>query len=176
MKYIITSICITLSIYVNAQLVFGKDQVSSNSVAVEFADHEPRGLILPWVISASSVTGAVQGTMVFDTGDYKVKFLTNSGWKDLTVINDGFTNATEQNLLLDNTSAKLAIGSSAEDDTAPGILVISDTDKALVLPKVEDPHLNIVNPSAGMIVYDPTKKMLVVFNGNSWTFWKSSSN
>ena len=54
----------------------------------------------------------------------------------------------------------------------PGILVLADTDKAMVLPKVASPHLNIVNPAAGMMVYDTTSKQLAVFNGTVWSFWK----
>ena len=40
----------------------------------------------------------------------------------------------------------------------------------MILPKVEDPHLKIENPSAGMIVYK--NKMLSIFNGNVCSFFK----
>ena len=36
-------------------------------------------------------------------------------------------------------------------------MVLADTNKAMVLPKVASPHLNIVNPAPGMMVYDTTK-------------------
>jgi hypothetical protein len=42
----------------------------------------------------------------------------------------------------------------------------------MVLPKVASPHLNIISPSAGMIVYDTIKKQLAVYNGTVWSFWK----
>ena len=66
----------------------------------------------------------------------------------------------------------MLIGGDPSTDTTPGILVLADTNKAMVLPKVASPHLNIVNPSPGMIVYDTTKKQLAVFNGTVWSFWK----
>ena len=59
-----------------------------------------------------------------------------------------------------------------DTDPTPGLLVLADTDKAMVLPKVASPHLNIVNPAAGMMVYDTTSKQLAVFNGTVWSFWK----
>ena len=77
-----------------------------------------------------------------------------------------------QDSLSDLETAKVLIGGNPDTDTTPGILVLADTDKAMVLPKVASPHLNIVNPSPGMIVYDTTKKQLAVFNGTVWSFWK----
>uniref|UniRef100_A0AAU6WRA1 Uncharacterized protein n=1 Tax=Chryseobacterium endophyticum TaxID=1854762 RepID=A0AAU6WRA1_9FLAO len=61
--------------------------------------------------------------------------------------------------------AKMVIGTGGASDTTPGILVLKDTNKAMVLPKVASPHLNIINPSAGMMVYDTVKHQLAVFNG-----------
>ena len=66
----------------------------------------------------------------------------------------------------------MLIGGDPATDTTPGILVLADTNKAMVLPKVASPHLNIVNPSPGMMVYDTTSKQLAVFNGTVWSFWK----
>ena len=71
---------------------------------------------------------------------------------------------------LDN--AKAAIGNNGDIDTTIGILVLTDTNKAMVLPKVASPHLNIINPSAGMMVFDTVKKQLAVYNGTVWSFWK----
>ncbi|WP_435524785.1 hypothetical protein [Chryseobacterium indoltheticum] len=39
---------------------------------------------------------------------------------------------------------------------------MEDTDKAMILPKVASPHLNIINPAPGMMVYDTTAKQLAV--------------
>jgi hypothetical protein len=52
-----------------------------------------------------------------------------------------------------------------------GILVLEDANKAMILPKVASPHLNIISPAAGMMVYDTQKKQLAVFNGTVWSFW-----
>ena len=52
------------------------------------------------------------------------------------------------------------------------ILVLEDANKAMVLPTVPNPHVNIVNPEPGMMVYDTTAKQLAVFNGTVWSFWK----
>ena len=78
---------------------------------------------------------------------------------------------TEQDALTEITTAKTIIGENPLDAT-PGILVLSDTDKAMVLPKVASPHLNIKNPTPGMMAYDTDSRQLCVFNGTVWTFWK----
>lgn len=154
-----------------SQVAIGKSAVSSPAVSLEFGIAN-KGLILPWVTSAASVTGAVNGTVVYDTSDKKVKVKYSSGWHDLSIDETGAVDISLQDSLNEKTNAKVAIGANGTTDTTPGILVLTDTNKAMVLPKVASPHLNIINPAAGMIVYDIVKKQLAVFNGTVWTFWK----
>lgn len=160
----------------NAQVAIGKTSVASPSVSLDFGVGN-RGLILPWVTNVASVTGVVNGTMAYDLADKKVKVKYASGWKDLTVNTSGTTvdpltsvdGAVIQNTATESSTAKVAIGTLT---TTPGVLVLEDTNKAMVLPKVANPQTNIINPSPGMVVYDTTAKLLAVFNGSTWTFWK----
>lgn len=157
-------------------MVIGKTSITNTSVSLEFGN-DSRGLILPWVTSASNVTGVVNGTVIYDLTDHKVKVKYASGWKDLSVDTTGTTvdpiTSIDGNLIQnsapENSSAKTSIGAPT---ATPGILVLEDTDKAMILPKVASPHLNIINPAPGMIVYDTTAKLLAVFNGKVWSFWK----
>lgn len=154
-----------------SQVALGKESISNSSVSLEFGT-ENRGIILPWVNSAAAVTGAVNGTLIFDSADKKVKYLKAGSWFDLTVDTTGTVDTSLQNTLSELPSSTVAIGKTAASNTTPGILVLTDNDKAMVLPKVANPHLNIVNPSAGMMVYDTENKQLAVFNGAVWSFWK----
>jgi hypothetical protein len=157
-------------------VAIGKASVSSPSVSLEFGTGN-KGILLPWVTGVSTVTGAVNGTLVYNTTDKKVYVKYASGWKDLSVDATGTTvdpitnvdGLTLQNSLDDLNTAKVSIGTPT---STPGILVLEDTNKAMILPKVASPHLNIVNPSPGMMVYDTTKKQLAVYNGTVWSFWK----
>lgn len=176
MKKIIIGVLLGFGSLATAQVAIGKTAVSSNSVSLEFGTGN-RGMVLPWVDNVASVAGAVNGTMVYDATDNKVKVKYASGWNDLSVDETGTTvdpltsvnGITLQASLDDKSDAKTSIGASSE---TPGILVLEDTDKAMVLPKVESPHLNIINPAPGMIVYDTLTKQLAVFNGTVWSFWK----
>jgi len=154
-----------------SQVAIGKSSITNTSVSLEFGN-ENRGLLLPWVNSSAAVSGAVDGTIIYDTADKKVKYLKAGSWFDLSVDTTGTVDTSLQDSLTDSPSAKTAIGTNAETDSTPGILVLTDTDKAMILPKVASPHLNIINPSAGMMVYDTTAHQLVVFNGAVWSFWK----
>ena len=159
-----------------SQVAIGKASVASPSVSLDFGT-ENRGMVLPWVTSTAAVTGVVNGTMVYDLTDKKVKVKYNAAWKDLSINTQGTTvdpltsvdGALIQNAATENTLAKSAIGTLT---STPGILVLEDTNKAMVLPKVASPHLNIINPAPGMIVYDTFNKQLAVFNGTVWSFWK----
>lgn len=177
MKNLAIIIFSVFSMTVFSQVAIGKSSVSTNSVSLEFGDQH-RGLLLPWVDKTDDVVGAVNGTMVYTLNDKKVKVKYASGWKDLSVNTEGTTidpvtfvdGAAIQNTTDENSTAKVSIGTPS---STPGILVLEDTDKAMILPKVADPNRNIVNPSPGMMVYDTTKKLLAVFNGSVWSYWRS---
>lgn len=170
-KYFYILLIIFCTSAIQAQVSIGKNNVSNNSVSLEFGPGN-KGLLLPWVNSASAVTGAVGGTIIYDTADKKIKYKKGNIWSDLSVDNTGVVDTSLQNSLPEQTSARVAIGKNAVADPTPGILVLTDTDKAMILPKVPSPHLNIINPSAGMIVYDTDNYQLAVFNGKVWSFWK----
>lgn len=166
---------ITLSLFISAKAQVGidTDHVTNASVLMEFST-APKGILLPWVNNASAVTAAVPGTFIFDTSDKKVKYLkggTLPSWIDLSIDATGTVDTSLQNSLNENNYTKVIIG--APSTAAPGVLVLESQDKALVLPKVDSPYLNIISPDPGLIVYDSRHKQLAVFNGSVWSFWKS---
>jgi len=176
MKYLFLIILAFVSGNVYSQVAIGKESVSSPSVSLDFGPGN-RGMVLPWVTSQVSVTNVTNGTLVYDLTDKKVKVKYASGWKDLTVNTNGTTvqggtdgALIQDNSVAENTSAKAAIGTTLS--SAPGILVLEDTNKAMVLPTVASPHLNIMNPAPGMMVYDNFNKVLAVYNGTVWSFWR----
>lgn len=154
-----------------SQVAIGKTSVSNASVSLEFGSGN-KGIILPWVTSAASVTGAVNGTIIYDVTDKKVKYQKSGSWFDLSVDTTGIVDTALQVSKVELPGAKVVIGVGGSSDTTPGILVLKDTNKAMVLPKVANPHLNIINPAAGMMVYDTVNHQLAVFNGTAWSFWK----
>ena len=155
--------------------------LSSTSVLLEFGDTKDKGVILPYVETLPTADG---GTLVFDAsanGEYKVKFKNqNAGWTDLSV-QSGYSTTVASKVkdpqatpLADATSATTIMG--AASSSADGVLVLESSNKAMVLPIVEDYTL-IKNPSPGMMAFikhptDSTKHRLIVFNGQTWAFWK----
>ncbi|MDG4651130.1 hypothetical protein [Chryseobacterium arthrosphaerae] len=169
-KIFILAALLSFSMYFT-QVAIGKTAVSNPSVSLEFANGN-KGIILPWVTSAVSVTGAVDGTVIYDISDRKVKYRRSGTWVDLSIDTTGTVNTAIQASKTESLSAKVAIGTNSSTDTTSGILVLTDTDKAMVLPKMDNPHLVIVNPAAGMMAYDTANHQLAVFNGTVWTFWR----
>lgn len=169
------SVFLLISTSAFSQVAIGKTSVTNNSVSLEFGSAN-KGFILPWVNSTGNVSGAVNGTMIYDLSDHKVKVKYASSWKDLSIDTTGTTidpttnvdGVSIQTSLPEKPTAKTSIG--APTATA-GILVLEANNKAMVLPKLANPHLNIVNPSPGMIVYDTHLKLFAVFNGKVWSFW-----
>ena len=160
-----------------SQVAIGKPSVTNTSVSLEFGNvvgnaNTQRGIILPWVTSTASVAGAVTGTIIFDASDKKVKYYkdtdTSPIWFDLSVDTTGVVDTSLQDSLTDRANAKVSIGTPS---STPGILVLEDNNKAMILPLV-DKYSSVVNPSPGMMVYDLSNDMLCVFNGKVWSFWK----
>lgn len=177
MKKIIALSIMLSSLMTFSQVAIGKPSVSllpdnslNTSVSLEFGNGN-KGIILPWVNSQNAVTGAVNGTLIFDTADKKVKVKQASGWKDLSLNTNGVVNTTLQDGTFPTfPNAKTQIGGNPDTDTTPGILVLADNNKAMVLPKTT--YQSIINPEPGMMIYDTTANQLAVFNGAVWSFWK----
>ena len=185
MKKYIAIASILLSNLAFAQVAIGKKELSNGAVSLEFGDYtagQGKGLILPYVQDASSMNSSVPGTLVFDTSDNIVKYKTiGNSWVALTTneittveSNPNFNTAGQVDTSLQNSyneiaTAKASIGTPSDIE---GVLVLEESQHAMVLPKVPNPHLNIINPEPGTIVYDTVNNQLAVFNGTVWSFWK----
>ncbi len=167
MKKTVLIIGLIASPFFYSQVAIGKTTLESASSSLEFGTGN-RGIILPWVTDAASLQNVVNGTLIFDLTDKKIKSYQNNAWVDLSIDTTGIADSTLQDALNDSSTEKVAIGTPT---TTSGILVLEDNNKAMILPKVASPHLNIISPAAGMMVYDTVKKHLAVFNGSVWTFW-----
>lgn len=209
MKKFIIILSVFYATTILSQVAVGKSTVTSGSaISLEFYDlpDNEKGIVVPWVstiannpVSYNSISGAgyrgmqgtiVDGTIIFDLSDKKMKYRKANTWFDLTgsptfplVIKDASNNdvtlsnfntidSSLQDSKAESGSGKVAIGTNASSDSTMGILVLTDTDKAMVLPKVASPHLKITNPSPGLMAYDTVKGQLAVFNGTVWSFWK----
>lgn len=161
-----------------AQITIGRDSLSSEAVLLEFGN-ENKGLILPWVNSINDVdadsnavnsntNGSKPGTFVFDSSDNRIKLKKNNTWIDLSGT-DGTSNQSNIINRPESLENGVIIGSSST--SARGILIIESTNQAMVLPTVDN-YLDIVDPSPGMMVFVKGTKMLAVFNGEVWSFWK----
>lgn len=176
MKKILSISGLLLSSMFIAQVIINpgaKTSVSSPSVSLEFGN-EGRGLILPYVEGAGATT-AVAGTLIMDPADKKVKLkLADGTWQNLSgAAQVSNTIITMPGSIQENFGAQVIISSNTITPAqVPGVLILADADKAMILPKVSSPHLNIKNPAPGMLVYDSAEKMLAVFNGTQWAFWK----
>ncbi|APD08016.1 hypothetical protein UJ101_02517 [Flavobacteriaceae bacterium UJ101] len=148
-----------------AQVGIEKASVDGDGI-LDFPENTTKGIILPRV---SSISGAVNGTLIFDTSDNKVKVNNGTDWEELTT-DTGAARVYENTVREVATNQGVILGS--DTSSAPGVLVLESTDKALILPKIVEPHKNVVNPEPGMICYDVTNNTLSIFNGKTWEFWK----
>ncbi len=167
MKKIILIFCILwLGFYSFAQVAIGKSSVDGSGL-LDFAQGTTKGIILPIVETLPAASSTLNGTFLMDKNDSKIKMCENSVWVDLS--DTGSTASVNF-----NTSNDVGVGAiiGASTTTTPGDLVLESSDKALILPKVTDPHINVKSPIAGMMVYDLTSKSLAVYDGLKWNYWK----
>lgn len=152
----------------SAQVAIEKEVIDGNSTLLDFNNvpANTKGLILPATQGLPTASPA-NGTFVFDTSDQKVKVYENNTWKDLS--DPGSSAAITANAS-DETGNGVVIG--VQPGSAEGILVLESPDKAMILPKIDTPHLNVKNPYPGMICYDTASKTFAVFDGTVWNYWK----
>lgn len=149
----------------NAQTVIGKKTADGDAV-LDFASGTTRGVILPAVETLPATPA--NGTFLLDKNDSTIKMYEDGVWVALSA--SGNTDAVvDYSGTVDN-GKQTVIG--ALETTVDGVLVLESPDKALVLPKIADPHLNVKSPYPGMICYDTTKKAMAVFNGGVWSYWQ----
>ncbi len=161
MKYIYIAIALIMSEFCFSQIAIGKSSVDGDGL-LDFVSGTTKGIILPKVESLNNQVGS----LVFDTSDNKVKY-NNGSWVDLS-INSGTSDITNQSSYTERGGGTI-IGS--DTSSAEGVLILESSDKALILPKIASPHLNVKSPSPGMICYDTDKDLLAIYNGIQWAFW-----
>lgn len=168
----IKNISITLSLVVfntfYAQVAIEKETVDGNSTVLDFNNipTNTKGIILP-AIQGLPTGSPANGTFIFDKSDDKIKMYENDIWKPLS--DTGNSSAVIVNTS-DETGNGVVIGTQA--GSADGVLVLESADKAMILPKISAPHLNVKNPYPGMICYDTASKTFAVFDGTVWNYWK----
>jgi len=151
-----------------AQVAIGKQTVDGNSTVLDFDNvtRKTKGIILP-ATSGLPSGSLVNGTFVFDVTDNIVKVYENDAWKPLS-------DAGSSSAVVANNTAEVGKGVVMGDSssTADGVLVLESQNKAMILPKIATPHINVKSPYPGMICYDTTSKTLAIFDGSVWNYWK----
>ena len=175
MKIVYSILFCALAATASAQVAIGKQSIDGVNTLLDFNNISSNynGIILPAVDDTNNALSATSannnGTFLFDKSDNKIKMYENNTWKDLT-------DAGDSSSILVNASAEAAdqqgtiIGDKISN--AKGVLVLESADKAMILPKVKDPHTTVVGPYPGMICYDTTSQTLALFDGKVWNYWK----
>lgn len=179
MKIIISIIIATITTAaLTAQVSIEKDFTGNPNVILEFNDRrdaaktangttaingENKTLILPIVSEINSASS--EGTIWFDANDNIIKYKSATGIINMT---DAGSDESTPDFAEIATPNGTIVG--AESTTAPGVLVLEATDKAMVLPVVNGVAA-VVNPEPGSMVYDNQEKAIAVFNGVEWFFW-----
>ena len=167
MKKIILIIPLIAPIIIFSQVSIGKASVDGDGI-LDFENPAQGGIILPAVTSLPTGSAATNGTIIYDYNDGAVKIRENNSWTQLTP-ESGDTSSINLNTSPD-TGNGVIIGSNTA--SADGVLVLESQTKALILPKIDRPHLNLVNPHPGTICYDTYNQALAVFDGSKWYFYK----
>ncbi|WP_237390894.1 MULTISPECIES: hypothetical protein [unclassified Chryseobacterium] len=161
-------IFLPLSLFVfmpcNGQIGIGKTSVDGDGI-LDFGD-SPKGIVLPLLPDLPASPSP--GTFVVDNSDLKVKVFSNGNWISLTDVPGN----SDRRMINPSAETGRGVIIGAPDSPAKGVLVLESENKALILPKVANPHLNIPNPVIGTLCYDTVSKTLAVFDGNQWHYWK----
>lgn len=151
-----------------SQVAIGKQMIDGSSTVLDFNNvpGNTKGIILP-ATSGFPTASLVNGTFIFDVTDNKIKVYENDAWKSLS-------DAGNSSAVIKNNSTETGKGVIMGDNKSPadGVLVLESQNKAMILPKITTPHLNVKTPYPGMMCYDTASKTLAIFDGSVWNYWK----
>lgn len=162
----ILTISLFVSGFAKAQVGFETTSVDGDGL-VDFPTGTTKGLILPQVTNNANMTDVSEGTFVFDGTTSRIKYYNGTAWVELT----GQTGTSRALLAGAEQSRSKGVIIGAPDSTANGVLILESQDKALILPKIVNPAVNVKSPAAGMMCYDPAAKLVCFYNGSTWAFW-----
>lgn len=162
-----------LTLIVKAQIGINTEMPRSAAAILDFKQdpNNTTGMVLP--IVDNTATNMVAGTLLLDKSDKRIKYKTRDEWVSLSYV-EGNLDKHIPNLSPD-TKQSTYIG-DAPNLAVQGVLVLESTNKAMILPHVKDPIINVKNPYPGMICYDPTTKALFLYDGRYWNIWRKSSD
>jgi hypothetical protein len=187
-KKILGCFLIFVASAMNAQIAVGKQTVNGNSTILDFAGHTAteaptdqttsniKGIVLPaveaspaYTVSNPATNSPNNGTFLFDRTLKMVRMFTNGAWVNLSDVT-----GVDIPTALVNTSSEVTGGViiGATTTNALGVLVLESTDKALILPHVNNPHTSVTSPYPGMMCYDTVSNSLAVYDGFRWNYWK----
>ena len=149
-----------------AQTAIDKNSAEGSGL-LDFKANTTRAIILPQLLNTTNVV--TPGTLFYDTNTRKVMYRDNTAIKDLSTNAGTYTPIPNYSNLITKPNTISIMGNKTS--AATGVLILESNTKALILPKVASPHLNIINPEPGTICYDTVKNLLCVYNGKEWAFW-----
>lgn len=164
MKKIITTLLLLTIGILSAQIAIGKETIDGDGI-LDFKAGTTNGIIIPLV--SQLPLSPENGTLLLDKSDLKVKVFENNQWVSLS--DEGALGNHIENTS-DDIGKGVVIG--AETSTTEGVIVLESLDKALILPKIANPHENVKSPYPGMVCYDTASNALAVFDGKVWSYWK----
>lgn len=168
MKNYIITLLLIFSNYNYSQIAIGKNTIDGSGI-IDFNLNTKGGIVLPYVSEIPAGTSAANGTLIvnaIDNNSISIQARQNNNWINLTDPISLPTLDINNNLDIGN---GIVIGNSST--TANGVLVLESNTKALILPKVTNIE-NYKNSPIGTIFYDLASKSLVIFDGNSWIYWR----
>ncbi|MEN2402782.1 hypothetical protein GKZ90_0023550 [Flavobacterium sp. MC2016-06] len=171
-KNILLIFAVMAGLMANAQSSIGKTTPDGSGL-LDFNSGGKSGIVLPWVTKLPTGAALTAGVLLYDANLKKVVYYNGTTWVDLSN-HAGAVDVSLQTPLTETLNGTV-IGDSGIEESASsvqGVLVLESSKKALILPKVASPQNNIVKPMAGTICYDTVKKLVCVYNGTEWTFWK----
>ena len=121
----------------------------------------------------SATNSENNGMFLFDETDLIVKVLEDGKWKNLSDRGSSKNMYTTERIK--NTSHEIGEGMVIGDVSttkAEAILALESKDKALRLPQIANPHLNVKSPYPGMMCFDTVSQSLAIFDGELWNYWK----
>ena len=150
-----------------AQVSIGNENARGASI-LDLGGGTLNGIVLPY---NNTTINPINGMLRVDANTSKIQLFTENDWVDLTEQGEMPVDYNNNEEIAINSGVTISDNEINNPDLI-GVLVLESKSKALTLPQIINPHINVVDPPIGMICYDPQNKVIAMYNGQNWYFYK----
>ena len=135
--------------------------VPDGSAMLDISDPS-RGVLIPRTFPGN-IPAPATGLMIFNAATKQINYFNGTVWKEVCASSTGISGASGT-----QDAVGIVINSSGSSPDPCAVLDISAPDKGVLIPRLTESERDLIDPVAGLLIYNLTTNFIEFFNGTGW--------